>query len=182
MSAPKLVELDDGLHVFTSSTIDARFLYDEIFREGCYDDIGLPARSLVIDVGANIGMFALFGFRRQPIHDTQFDQVAVQERLAPRCNARITVTKHSDGRGATPRRPKRPLNRLARITRKLGEHERTQREKCAAAKKLHRPVGERNPCADCKEQRERDHCNRGNACSEDISIYQVAHVCGTGTT
>ncbi|HEX9537410.1 MAG TPA: FkbM family methyltransferase [Streptosporangiaceae bacterium] len=66
MSAPKLVELDDGLHVFTSSTIDARFLYDEIFREGCYDDIGLPARSLVIDVGANIGMFALFVKLRYP--------------------------------------------------------------------------------------------------------------------
>jgi FkbM family methyltransferase len=66
MSAPRLVELDDSLHVFTLSTIDVRFLYDEIFRAGCYDDIGLPARSLVVDVGANIGMFALFIKLRYP--------------------------------------------------------------------------------------------------------------------
>jgi FkbM family methyltransferase len=66
MSAPKLVELDDGLKVFTSSTIDVRFLYDEIFREGCYDDIGLPPQSFVVDVGANIGMFALFVKLRYP--------------------------------------------------------------------------------------------------------------------
>jgi FkbM family methyltransferase len=66
VSAPKLVELDDGLQVFTLSTIDARFLYDEIFRAGCYDDIGLPGGSLVVDVGANIGMFALFVKLRYP--------------------------------------------------------------------------------------------------------------------
>ncbi len=66
MSVPKLVDLEDGLQVFTSSTIDVRFLYDEIFRAGCYDDIGLTAGSFVVDVGANIGMFTLFIKLRYP--------------------------------------------------------------------------------------------------------------------
>src|ERR1017187_5478408 len=59
MSASKLVEFDDGLKVFASSSMETRFIYDEIFRLGCYDGIRLPQRPLVIDVGANIGMFAL---------------------------------------------------------------------------------------------------------------------------
>lgn len=66
MSAAKLVEFDDGLKVFASSSMEARFIYDEIFRFGCYDVICLPEQSLVIDVGANIGMFALFVKRRYP--------------------------------------------------------------------------------------------------------------------
>jgi FkbM family methyltransferase len=66
MSGAKLVEFDDGLKVFASSSMEARFIYDEIFRLGCYDGIRLPERSLVIDVGANIGMFALFVKFRYP--------------------------------------------------------------------------------------------------------------------
>ena len=66
MSAAKLVEFDDGLKVLASSSMEARFIYDEIFRFGCYDVICLPEQSLVIDVGANIGMFALFVKRRYP--------------------------------------------------------------------------------------------------------------------
>jgi FkbM family methyltransferase len=66
MAVPKLVEFDDGLKVFASSSMEARFIYDEIFRLGCYNGISLPQRSLVIDVGANIGMFALFVKLRYP--------------------------------------------------------------------------------------------------------------------
>jgi FkbM family methyltransferase len=66
MSASKLVEFDDGLKVFASSSMETRFIYDEIFRLGCYDGIRLPQRPLVIDVGANIGMFALFVKLRYP--------------------------------------------------------------------------------------------------------------------
>lgn len=66
MAEGKLIELDETLHVYASSAIEARFLYDEIFREGCYDDVVLPDRPFVVDVGANIGMFLLFVKRRYP--------------------------------------------------------------------------------------------------------------------
>jgi FkbM family methyltransferase len=94
MSVPKLVELDDGLQVFTLSTIDARFLYDEIFREGCYDDIGLPGRSLVIDVGANIGMFALFVKMRYPDAEVLAFEPAPQSAAVLRQNIGL---HHLDG-------------------------------------------------------------------------------------
>ena len=66
MSDGKLVELDRDLRVYASSAIEARFLYEEIFREGCYDDVDLPDRPFVVDVGANIGMFVLFLKRLRP--------------------------------------------------------------------------------------------------------------------
>jgi FkbM family methyltransferase len=94
MSAPKLVELDDGLQIFTSSTIDARFLYDEIFREGCYDNIGLPAHSLVVDVGANIGMFALFVKLRCPGAEVLAFEPAPQSAAVLRQNISL---HHLDG-------------------------------------------------------------------------------------
>jgi FkbM family methyltransferase len=66
MAAGKLVELAGGLHVFASSTIDAQFIHNEIFGAGCYDDVRLPPESVVIDVGAHIGLFLLFVKRRCP--------------------------------------------------------------------------------------------------------------------
>ncbi|HEY0638323.1 MAG TPA: FkbM family methyltransferase [Pseudonocardiaceae bacterium] len=66
MSDGKLVELDPTLSVFASSAIEARFLHEEIFTEGCYDDIVLPEHPFVVDVGANIGMFLLWVARRHP--------------------------------------------------------------------------------------------------------------------
>jgi FkbM family methyltransferase len=60
MSDGKLVELDPALSVYAASAIEARFLYEEIFQEGCYADIELPARPFVVDVGANIGIFLLY--------------------------------------------------------------------------------------------------------------------------
>jgi hypothetical protein len=66
MSGTKLVELDGGLKVFASSNFELQFLHEEIFMTGCYDDLGLPERPFVIDVGANIGMFAIFIKARYP--------------------------------------------------------------------------------------------------------------------
>lgn len=66
MSDGKLVELGGDLRVYASSAIEARFLYEEIFNEGCYDDIGLPPKPYVVDVGANIGMFLVFIKRAHP--------------------------------------------------------------------------------------------------------------------
>jgi FkbM family methyltransferase len=66
MSTAKLVEFGDGLQVFASSNIEARFLHEEIFQVGCYNDIVLPAEPFVIDAGANIGMFALYIKQRYP--------------------------------------------------------------------------------------------------------------------
>jgi len=66
VSAAKLIELEDGLKVFASSVMEARFLYDEIFRAGCYDHAELPQQPLVVDAGANIGMFTLYVKRRYP--------------------------------------------------------------------------------------------------------------------
>ena len=66
MSAPKLIEFEDGLQVFASSSMEVRFIYEEIFRDGCYDVISLPDDALVIDVGGNIGMFAVYVKRRYP--------------------------------------------------------------------------------------------------------------------
>jgi FkbM family methyltransferase len=66
MSTVKLVELDEGLSMYVSSTLDAGFIYAEIFREGCYNFVRLPDRALVIDVGAHVGLFALYIKRRHP--------------------------------------------------------------------------------------------------------------------
>jgi FkbM family methyltransferase len=66
MSDGRLVELDGGLRVFTTSTIDAQFIHNEIFGAGCYDDVRLPPGALVVDVGAHIGLFLLFVKRQCP--------------------------------------------------------------------------------------------------------------------
>lgn len=65
MAAVKLVEFDDGLRVFASSGIEARFLHEEIFGSHCYS-FDLPASPFVVDVGANIGMFSLFVKLQRP--------------------------------------------------------------------------------------------------------------------
>jgi len=59
MSGPRLVEVDDGLEICTTSTVDARFLYREIFTFNGYGDLPLPPRAFVVDVGANIGLFLM---------------------------------------------------------------------------------------------------------------------------
>jgi FkbM family methyltransferase len=69
MYAVKLVDLDDGLSVYATSSMDAKFIHQEIFLEGCYDHIRLPPGCLVLDVGAHIGLFLLFVKSRCPDAD-----------------------------------------------------------------------------------------------------------------
>ncbi|HXA27608.1 MAG TPA: FkbM family methyltransferase [Candidatus Angelobacter sp.] len=60
------VALGGDLTIFASSALEARYQHREIFGELCYGQIGLPPRALVIDAGANIGLFVLFVKRQQP--------------------------------------------------------------------------------------------------------------------
>lgn len=63
----ELVELGDGaLTVYTQSTLETQYIYDEIFEQGCYDTLHLPEKPLVFDIGGNIGMFALYIKNRYP--------------------------------------------------------------------------------------------------------------------
>lgn len=47
----ELVELGDSLQVYTQSAIEAEYMYDEIFRQGCYDDLDLGDAPTVSDAG-----------------------------------------------------------------------------------------------------------------------------------
>jgi FkbM family methyltransferase len=66
MSVVTRVDLGDSLSVFASSALEARYQHREIFGEACYGEITLPPGALVIDVGANIGLFILFLKRGHP--------------------------------------------------------------------------------------------------------------------
>ncbi|MCZ1006278.1 FkbM family methyltransferase [Streptomyces lydicus] len=61
----KLVELADDLQVYSHSVMETRFMYDEIFNEGCYD-MELPDCPFIVDVGGNIGMFVIYMKCRYP--------------------------------------------------------------------------------------------------------------------
>ena len=54
--------LPNGMSVYYNSLFELEFLYDEIFKDGCYvhPEIKLSNEAIVFDVGANIGMFSLF--------------------------------------------------------------------------------------------------------------------------
>lgn len=62
----ELVELGSALRVYTQSVLEAQYMYREIFEEGCYGGIELPERPLIVDVGANIGMFVIHMKRTHP--------------------------------------------------------------------------------------------------------------------
>ena len=63
---PGLTEVAEGFQVHSSGSLDARFLYREIFEGGTYARLTLPDEPYVIDVGANIGLFTLFVKERRP--------------------------------------------------------------------------------------------------------------------
>jgi FkbM family methyltransferase len=106
MSAPKLVEFEHGLSVYASSSIEARFLEEEFFRTDCYADISLPDRSLIVDAGANIGMFTLFVKLRYPDAEVLAFEPAPETAAILRQNIRLHeldgVAVHQVGLGATP--------------------------------------------------------------------------------
>lgn len=68
MTELQFVELSPGFGVYTPSTEswftehETRFIYDEIVRNDTYGAslADLPADALVVDVGANVGVFSLF--------------------------------------------------------------------------------------------------------------------------
>jgi FkbM family methyltransferase len=60
------VTLPDGVAWECPDANECRVLYNEIFTKGCYlpPEGELPDGGVVVDVGANIGLFALFAARR----------------------------------------------------------------------------------------------------------------------
>lgn len=62
------VRLANGLEIAEINPHETRFLYDEIFVQEVYAayDLRVPAGGLVLDIGANIGMFALYALRKFP--------------------------------------------------------------------------------------------------------------------
>ncbi|MFN7803968.1 MAG: FkbM family methyltransferase, partial [Planctomycetaceae bacterium] len=60
--------LPNGLLIRHQNRSETEFVYDEVFRQECYlrHGIELGRRSVVFDVGANIGLFTLFMRRRFP--------------------------------------------------------------------------------------------------------------------
>lgn len=52
---------------YTMSKGEASFIYKEIFEDGCYDISNLPEAPLVIDAGANIGLFSLYVKSKFPL-------------------------------------------------------------------------------------------------------------------
>ncbi|KAI1130621.1 FkbM family methyltransferase [Nemania abortiva] len=61
----QLVELPK-VSCYTTSEEEARFIYNEIFEDGCYDVPGLPDEPFLIDAGANIGMFSIYMKQKFP--------------------------------------------------------------------------------------------------------------------
>ncbi len=62
---PRFVELDDGLGCYLpegAGTDEIEFIHGEIFRDNCYlrDGLTLPDEPLVLDIGANVGLFTLY--------------------------------------------------------------------------------------------------------------------------
>ncbi|KAI0192521.1 FkbM family methyltransferase [Astrocystis sublimbata] len=51
---------------YAQSEEEAKFIYKEIFEDGCYDVAGLPEAPFIVDAGANIGMFSLFVKQKFP--------------------------------------------------------------------------------------------------------------------
>ncbi|MCA1188424.1 MULTISPECIES: FkbM family methyltransferase [unclassified Saccharopolyspora] len=69
----RCVRLDDGFSCYvpensSGSTDEIGFIHAEIFRDECYlrGGVALPTDAVVVDVGANVGLFSLFVKRRCP--------------------------------------------------------------------------------------------------------------------
>jgi FkbM family methyltransferase len=65
-TTPPLVELADGFTIHTPSEREARFIYNEIYTDNCYDVPNLPPSPFIIDAGANIGLFTLYYKQKYP--------------------------------------------------------------------------------------------------------------------
>ena len=63
---PTLIDRATGFSLYVQNALDARFLYKEIFQSQAYRELRLGANPVVLDVGANIGIFSLFIKRLRP--------------------------------------------------------------------------------------------------------------------
>lgn len=56
------MELANGLPLFMINRQETDFMFGEIFRERCYHwpELSLPAKAVVLDIGANLGLFSLW--------------------------------------------------------------------------------------------------------------------------
>jgi FkbM family methyltransferase len=106
VSTAKLIEFENGLKVFALSIMEVRFLYDEIFRAGCYEHVELPQRPLVVDAGANIGMFTLYIKRRYPDAEILAFEPAPQSAAVLQQNIELhglaDITVHGVALGSQP--------------------------------------------------------------------------------
>ncbi|KAI0437846.1 FkbM family methyltransferase [Xylaria telfairii] len=57
----------EKISCYSTSKGEASFIYKEIFEDGCYDISNLPEAPLVIDAGANIGLFSLYVKSKFPL-------------------------------------------------------------------------------------------------------------------
>jgi len=67
-AGPERHRLPNGMVIAHQNRNESEYLYEEIFRKRCYDQHGivLGDRPVVLDVGANIGMFTLFVSAHRP--------------------------------------------------------------------------------------------------------------------
>lgn len=62
-----IAEFGDGLSCYYSDGVEeAKWIYREIFEDHCYDLSGLSGTPLIVDVGANIGLFSLYAKQKIP--------------------------------------------------------------------------------------------------------------------
>ncbi|KAF9881769.1 amino acid adenylation domain-containing protein [Colletotrichum karsti] len=64
--AVELVSLAEGFSCYTSSEIEAQFIYNEIWNDHCYDGPKVSETPFIIDAGANIGLFSIYMKQKYP--------------------------------------------------------------------------------------------------------------------
>ena len=107
LRSPRQVPIDHKTTLIGVDPIDTRFLYREIFQANAYGDFDLGPRALVVDVGANIGLFTLLVKQRHPDANVlAFEPVPdLAEAMRQNCAARglSDVTVHEVALGAGER-------------------------------------------------------------------------------
>ncbi|KAF5962315.1 NRPS like protein [Fusarium bulbicola] len=67
MTTPlQLLETSEGVSFYHQGDEEARWIFDEIFTQRCYDTVKLSEKPVIIDAGANIGLYTLFAKRNYP--------------------------------------------------------------------------------------------------------------------
>ncbi|KAF4954488.1 hypothetical protein FGADI_5267 [Fusarium gaditjirri] len=67
MTTPlQLLETPEGISFYHQGEEEARWIFDEIFTQRCYDTVKLSGKPVIIDAGANIGLYTLFAKKNYP--------------------------------------------------------------------------------------------------------------------